>query len=245
MSDAPWTRRLGKTSLWLVVAALVIAGVGVSLARYDIIAKIPGLFALVGGGVIALLAALIAIPALFLNMRWRAGVGMMAGFALIVGGGYAGFLLSRLATARSVPPIHDITTDLANPPQFTQLRVRVDNLVGVGTLAHWRELHARGYGDIRGITIPRSVAAVTSDAEALARARGWEIVVANPAEGRLEAVAHVSYIRFEDQVVVRVTPMPDGIGSRVDMRSVSRVGIGDQGVNAARIREFLAALSAA
>ncbi|MEQ1689031.1 MAG: hypothetical protein ABL874_10695, partial [Sphingopyxis sp.] len=116
MIDAPWTRRLGKMAFWLAVAALVIAGIGVTLARYDIIPKIPGLFALVGGGAVALLAALIAVVALFLNMRWRAGVGLAAGFALIVGGGYAGFLWSRALTARSVPPIHDITTDLTTPP---------------------------------------------------------------------------------------------------------------------------------
>jgi hypothetical protein len=41
---------------------------------------------------------------------------------------------------------------------------------------------------------------------------------------------------------VRVTPLPTG--SRVDARSLSRVGVGDVGANAARVRAFLAAVKA-
>ena len=77
-------------------------------------------------------------------------------------------------------------------------------------------------------------------AEAAARALGWKIVAAAPGQGRLEATATTRWFGFKDDVVVRVTPASGG--SRVDIRSVSRVGKSDLGVNARRIRAFLAAL---
>ena len=78
--------------------------------------------------------------------------------------------------------------------------------------------------------------------EAAARALGWEIVAALPAEGRLEATATTAWFGFKDDVVVRVRA--EGAGSRVDVRSLSRIGVGDLGTNAARVRAFLAQLRA-
>ena len=71
---------------------------------------------------------------------------------------------------------------------------------------------------------------------------GWRIVAAVPADGRLEASDTTRWFGFTDDIVVRVRPAPNG--SRIDVRSASRVGRSDLGVNARRIRAFLAALSA-
>jgi uncharacterized protein (DUF1499 family) len=76
----------------------------------------------------------------------------------------------------------------------------------------------------------------------VARGLGWEIVAAVPAEGRLEATDRTRWFGFRDDVVVRVRP--EGAGSRVDVRSVSRVGRSDLGTNARRIRGFLESLRA-
>ena len=65
-------------------------------------------------------------------------------------------------------------------------------------------------------------------------------MAAAPAEGRLEATDRTRWFGFRDDVVVRVRP--DGTGSRVDVRSVSRVGRSDLGTNARRIRAFLDSL---
>ena len=73
-----------------------------------------------------------------------------------------------------------------------------------------------------------------------ARGMGWEIVAADSSAGRIEATATTAWFGFKDDVVVRVTP-EDG-RSRVDVRSVSRVGMSDVGTNAARIRAYLARL---
>ena len=146
--------------------------------------------------------------------------------------------------AGDAPAIHDVTTDLADPPRFEVLPLRADNLAGVGSVENWRRIHAAAYGDLRPINVARPVRDVVQDAERLARAAGWQIAASDPARGHVEATASVSYIRFQDDVVIRIVPIADGRRSRVDMRSVSRVGVGDLGVNARRIRDFLEALAA-
>jgi len=80
-------------------------------------------------------------------------------------------------------------------------------------------------------------------AERLAKARGWDIAVYVPAQGRLEATETSALFRFKDDIVLRVRPTENGTGSIIDMRSVSRVGQSDLGVNAKRVKAFLADLS--
>jgi uncharacterized protein (DUF1499 family) len=72
---------------------------------------------------------------------------------------------------------------------------------------------------------------------AAAEAMGWAIVSSDPAAGRIEATATVPWWGFKDDIVVVMSP--DGSGTRVDVRSKSRVGKSDLGVNAARIQEYL------
>jgi uncharacterized protein (DUF1499 family) len=175
-------------------------------------------------------------------LRW-------AGMAL--GGAFALWMLSFVYTARSVPAIHDISTDLADPPQFRMLAVREDNLdqipgdgdsdmKGMNPLQRWAALHGKAYGDIRSVRVAMPVADAVAKAERLAKVRGWEIAVSDPIEGRLEATDTSRFFRFKDDVVVRVRPTEDGKESIVDMRSISRVGVSDLGVNAKRVRAFLA-----
>jgi len=87
------------------------------------------------------------------------------------------------------------------------------------------------------------VAMVIAKAERLAKARNWDIAISLPAEGRLEATETSAFFQFKDDVVLRVRPSDTGEGSIVDMRSVSRVGLSDLGMNAKRVRSFLADLT--
>jgi uncharacterized protein (DUF1499 family) len=96
------------------------------------------------------------------------------------------------------------------------------------------------YPDIRPVTLSDPPARAFERALAAARGEGWEIVAAVPAEGRIEATDTTRWFGFKDDVVVRVKP--EGSGSRVDVRSLSRVGKSDVGKNASRIREYLRAL---
>jgi uncharacterized protein (DUF1499 family) len=81
-----------------------------------------------------------------------------------------------------------------------------------------------------------SAEAVERSEEILAQ-MGLEIVAVDAEAGLVEATATTTWFGFKDDVVVRV--VPDGDGARIDIRSMSRVGQSDVGVNAARIREFI------
>ncbi len=207
-------------------------------------------YAAMAGGALAF----IALIALAIGRRWR--LMLWPAIALIVAGAFVAVVSYSFGKAATVPPIHDVTTSLDNPPAFETLTLRADNLENVPdggdeTLAalepeaRWRRYHEQAYGDIRPITVPVPVAEAVAAAEMLVDERGWELAAVDPATGRLEATDTVSIYRFKDDVVLRITPDPNGPGSVVDMRSVSRVGISDLGVNADRIRAFLADLEAA
>lgn len=237
--DAPWTQRLSRWAFYLALIALIVAGVGLTLARYDVVPKMTGFLSMLGGGALASLAVILGIIGLALNLRFRTATLKSAVIALILALPFAGFLVSRPMSAGDVPAIHDITTNLANPPAFRTLTLRPDNLAGVGTVAQWQRVHAAAYGDLQPLTIAAPAAEVLAKAEQLARARGWAIASVDRATGQIEATDSVSYIRFYDDIVIRVTPGSDPATSVVDIRSVSRIGVSDLGVNARRIRAFL------
>lgn len=237
--------RLARWSLRIAVASIVVAGVGLTLARYDVIAKMTGFLALLGGGLVAFIALVLGLVSLFAGRRAAWPARTKAWTAMAISLVYVGFLASRPLVAGDGPALHDLTTDLAAPPQFEVLPLRADNLVGVDTVENWQRIHREAYPDLAPVVIAKPVAVVTANAVKLAEQSGWDVAKADPARGHVEATASVSYIRFKDDVVLRIVLTPDGKGSRVDMRSVSRVGVGDLGVNARRIREFLAALAAA
>lgn len=246
MSEAQpkWTPRLARWAVVLAAVAVIIAGLGLTLARYDLIPKLAGFSAFLGGGLLAMLAALSGLAALIIGrnqpgLRTARLLGAVAISAI-----YAGFLLSRPMAAGEIPAIHDVTTNLTDPPRFAALPLRADNLAGVGTVENWQKLHAKGYPDLKTVTIAKPVGEVMAKALKQVEASGWEVAKSDPQTGTIEATASVSYIRFQDDVVIRVLPTADGKGSLVDMRSVSRIGVSDFGVNAKRIRAFLAALAA-
>lgn len=173
-----------------------------------------------------------------------------AAFAL-VGAAAAGLAYSIPESYRpgeDIPPIHDITTDTVNPPEFVDvlpLRANAPNTAVYGggereTPESLAEQQRNAYPDIEPQRFDESPEAVFERALAAANSLGWEIVAAVPNEGRIEATDTTFWFRFKDDVVIRIRP--DGSGSVLDARSVSRVGIGDAGKNAARLRSFFAAL---
>jgi uncharacterized protein (DUF1499 family) len=144
--------------------------------------------------------------------------------------------------------IHDITTDTRNPPKFEAVlparaaaKAAPSDYPGSGP--NTAALQKQAYPDIVPLLLkdkPRQAFALAlATAQAMPR---WTIDASDPATGRIEASAHTFWMRFVDDVVIRITP--DGDGSRIDMRSLSRVGRGDFGANAARIRAYFAALKA-
>lgn len=175
--------------------------------------------------------------------RWPLMVTALPGMAL--GLMVAGVPLSYLQYAESVPPIHDITTDTADPPKFVALaeaREAAPNAAAYpGESAATRQ--KRAYPAVEPLEVDVSPARAFEAALAEVRAAGWHVAASDPEAGRVEATATTFWYGFKDDVVVRVIGTGTG-GSRIDVRSASRVGVSDLGTNAARIRAYLDGLEA-
>jgi uncharacterized protein (DUF1499 family) len=147
--------------------------------------------------------------------------------------------------AQRVPPIHDITTDWSNPPRFVAVlaqRRDAPNPAEYGGPA-LAEQQRQAYPQLGPLILSDPPDAAFRKALDAAGAMGWEIVAEDPAQGRIEATDTTFWFGFKDDVVVRIEP--GGPGSRVDVRSVSRVGKSDVGTNARRIEKYLARLARA
>lgn len=168
---------------------------------------------------------------------WLAGVTFVAGIVAF------GIPFQWQRSARGTPPIHDISTDLENPPTFVAVApLRADASNGLDRPPLLAEQQRKAYPDLAPVTLPARQDQVFDRALAVGQDLGWRIVTADKTAGRIEATATTKWFGFEDDVVVRMTPW--GSGTRVDVRSVSRVGVGDAGTNARRIREYLGQLVA-
>lgn len=145
-----------------------------------------------------------------------------------------------LLQARALPLINDITTDTANPPAFVAiLPLRATAPVPAGYAGETAASAQRAaYPEIVPIVVAKAPGVAFDAALAAARSLGWTIVATDAASGRIEATATTSWFGFSDDVVIRVVPAQGG--SRIDVRSVSRVGKGDLGANAGRVRAFTA-----
>jgi uncharacterized protein (DUF1499 family) len=144
---------------------------------------------------------------------------------------------------QTVPAIHDITTDPDNPPAFVAVvplreAASPDRVVYEG--ARIAEQQRQAYPDIVPLVLALSPAAAFNRALDVAQRQGWTILAADDASGRIEASDKSRWFGFIDDIVIRISPA--GSGSRVDLRSSSRVGRSDFGVNAARVESFLSAL---
>jgi uncharacterized protein (DUF1499 family) len=179
--------------------------------------------------------------------RSRAAVGVIA-LSLVITI-VAGFWIYR---GRGAPPIHDVTTDLNDPPVFKDA-VPLRSASGAVNPAEYQRIQSimgnkinvpdaqrSAYPDIQPLVLPQPPARAVQLAQQVAKDMGWEILAVVPSEGRVEATDTTWYFGFKDDVVVRV--QPDSTGSRVDVRSESRVGGGDTGTNARRVRAYLARL---
>jgi uncharacterized protein (DUF1499 family) len=196
--------------------------------------------------VAGLLAAIVSLTGGILS-GWgirRAGVAIVLA-GLLVGAVVAGIPWSWMRNAQKMPRIHDITTDMDNPPRFVSimlLRKDAPNSPEYGGPGVALQQRA-GYPDIQPLVLPIPVVSAFERALRAARDMGWNIVDASANDGRIGAMDRTFWFGFTDDIVVRITPLP-GL-SRIDVRSVSRVGLSDIGTNAKRIRAFMSRISGA
>ncbi|MFA6148400.1 MAG: DUF1499 domain-containing protein [bacterium] len=188
----------------------------------------------IGGTAMSLAGAILARPG-----RGRRGF-LPAVAGIVLGAVAFGVPGCYYRLAKQLPMIHDITTDTENPPAFVSvlpLRKDAPNSATYGGAEVAARQHA-AYPEIRPLVSDLPPARAFGRALSVARQMGWNIVDENRPEGRIEATAVTRWFGFKDDIVIRIAPAADN-GSRVDIRSVSRVGRSDIGTNARRIREFL------
>lgn len=230
-----WTHWLLRLQvLWLVLALVAILGFRASLWPWR-----PAIlsFALCAGGLV--LTGFFSLLVLFVLLRAnRRGGGKKAAFAVVLSlPALIGALLLGIQGAK-VPPIHDISTDLLAPPAFLAaraLRQPGDNSPDYPGQAV-ADQQKKAYPDIVAIEVPMKPAEAYAASLAAAGRLGWRLVAQNPDQGLIEAIDRSLVFGFTDDIVIRISAA--GNSSRIDLRSASRAGVSDLGVNAKRIRAF-------
>jgi uncharacterized protein (DUF1499 family) len=200
------------------------------------------------GAALAVLLGLVAVAQI-----WRRGHGgaVTAAVGIVVPFLVWAWPLTYVPALFSLPPINDVTTDIANPPRFVALAKQRPRDANPATYPGERfaKEQQKAYPDVRTFTVDRSVEESFELVEEVVRKLKWRVVAADPPAGgraakggTLEATDQTLVVGFTDDVVVRVEG--GGTQSRIDVRSASRYGVGDLGQNATRVRRFLTELYA-
>jgi uncharacterized protein (DUF1499 family) len=226
----------GSVASWLSGAAVAAFGAGPLGAHFGLVPARIGFLVFVLGGVLGLCGVIAAVIGLLRGRAPRAALR-----ALLVGGAVSLVFVLLTASARSAPVINDVTTDSASPPRFVAAAAlpanRGRDLAYPGPAV--AALQAAAYPDIRPLRLQMPVTDAFARVEAaVRRLPRVELIRVDPAAHVIEGVATSRVFRFQDDFVVEVRT--DGNGSVVEMRSKSRDGRSDLGVNAARIRQTLA-----
>lgn len=238
---------------WVVIAGLAFGVVSALILlsapfgyRLGLLPLRTALLSMLRWGAYAALAAIaVSLAGLVVTMRRPADarrgsalavIGILLGVAVLA-------MPLRFRFGGPTPPIHDISTDMQDPPQYVAvmpLRANAPNTTIYGGEKIASQQRA-AYPDLQPLILQVPPSAAFERALAAVRAMGWDLVAADAGAGRIEATDTTFWFRFKDDVVVRIRPA-DG-GSRIDVRSLSRLGGGDVGTNAKRIRAYLKELS--
>ena len=233
---AIWSRRLA----WFALAALLLAGLVFRTGE----PSLQGLAPVAAAYVFVLLALLLSLLA-FMRI-WQSGhrgVGMASGafllcLLMLAPAAYVGV---RLLTR---PALADVSTDIDDPPAFSRSRAALDARAGrvpPDVPADRRRIQRLAYPKAVPIVLEVPAEIAFDIARRAAIARGWQVLESSrpggrTGAGRIEAVARARILRTAEDITIRVRPRADG--SRIDIRSASRIGPHDLGVNAARIAAF-------
>jgi uncharacterized protein (DUF1499 family) len=233
------------TFAWLAffdaILAIAMIGAGMAGAHFSLVAPFMGfqLFAL--GFLLSILGLAVGLFAIFLTRKPQQAAGRnRALMATVVCAVIALPLIVTVLRSSKYPPINDITTDFDNPPEFVnaQKLQHEPNRDMKYDKAKYADRQLKGYGPIGPIKERLSPADAFARVTEVAKASpAWTITYSDPATSTIEVVATSKLWHFQDDVVIQVRPTPDG-ASLIEMRSKSRDGIGDFGVNARRIKRF-------
>ena len=234
---ATWARNLAVFSVVAVLVSILIVRFGF-LEMKPALATFFGALGLAGLSILIGLAGFAAI--------WQNGTRGMSRIllAFLINGIILAYPAYLAWQYRKLPPIHDITTDTDNPPTFNAIlaarAAERANSVDYRD-SQLAQMQKAAYPDLASVMTALPVTRTFNEALNVAKSMpGWIVVAFDVDAGLIEASQQSRWFRFTDDIVIRV--VGDDVGSRVDMRSTSRQGQSDYGVNAARIRAYVAAL---
>ena len=242
-AEKPLARRLVVAGFVLALVcafAAVFSGIGYQLGLWHFRTG----FQIIRWSFMAAIAAVVLLVLGLAISRKTQAIVVMSVIGIIVGGVTVYIPLSWKKTLDAHPYIHDITTNIDNPPQFVvvaSVRGPDDHPVvydGPEVAAQQRE----AYPDLQPLIVEAPAASVFEAATRVVDSMGMELVDASQTDLRVEATDTTLLYGFKDDVVVRIMAL-DGT-TQVDVRSKSRVGRSDLGQNAKRIREFISQLRA-
>ncbi len=242
---APWSARISLFALTLIAIAFV-------LHRVALMATPVALNLFGAGFILAALGFSVGLyAATSIWVRGRVGAWSCA-WGLLVAALIWVWPAALVPTYLSLPKIHDISTNTANPPPFTVLAK--ERLSGANSATYpgaaSGSLQAQAYPDLRTLVIPRSAEEVYELTLDLIRGRrglGWKVVAEEAPQpkgarpGFIEATDRTLVLGFTDDIAIRISGTDNE--ARLDIRSASRYGAHDFGGNASRIRRFVVDLS--
>lgn len=239
------------TQKWWASALMIGAVVGLVSLLLGALGTKFGLWGFEGGFILLAVGTVLAAIVLFLGViagvyclvkKMRPELSSIS-VGVVVSVLMLGMMTTQFLAATGVPAIHNISTDTESPPQF-------DKLIAIRQAenANPHEYDREALADVQKAAYPQVKPLISELAPAQMQNlvvqaledMGLDIVDTNPAAGRVEATDETFWFGFKDDVVVRIRP--EGSGSVIDVRSVSRVGQSDLGKNAERISELLTAL---
>jgi uncharacterized protein (DUF1499 family) len=236
MSDKTWR---STVSIKMAIAACVLMPVAALGTKFGLWPFTIGFLVLAASILLALFTIVIA-AIYILKKAYSADKPGMRNAALLAFVPMA-IVAAIVAGAGDVPPIHNITTNLANPPTYEAvlpLRAADSNPLEITPAV--AAVHSAGYSDLKPVISDLSAEQAIVKAEQIAQSMGW-IIVPDQRDNYIEATVTSFWFGFTDDIVIRATPAQNG--SIIDLRSVSRVGKSDLGANAKRINVFITAFN--
>jgi len=239
-----------QAAIWSVrfsVFALAATAVAIGLARLDLVSPASALTIFGAALCLSLMAILLAGAAAAVIWRTgRAGAGKatLGAFLALAVMGYPAYL-TFLAVVR--PPLADVTTDFAEPPSF-QISFAARKARGEYSPPRYKPedeaAQRAAYPDIAPVFVDLEAPQAYQMALRIAKDAGWRVLDSTPPNLRGSGVAHIDaidrslFFGIPADIAIRVTPLANQ--TRIDLRSVVRVGKHDFGANARRIRKFTA-----
>ena len=239
--------RLSRIGIWTALIGVILAASSGLGARAGILSPFASMGAYAAGSLLLLIALITAGLGLIRSggsagtaSRPATWLALLAGLAVTANNGFV------MNQGRGAPGINDITTDTDNPPAFVAVVPLRQGDAPNSSSDYSGEQTAlaqkQAFPDLQPLYVSQPASVVFAAARDVAIEKGWALVDANESEGRIEATAETGWVRFKDDVVIRIQPQSGSDQTRVDVRSKSRVGRGDMGVNARRVRDYLRSL---